>query len=89
MPQFNKEALKALTRSLHPEVERRILAFAEEINDDLSYGTGTSQTYGVSSVGSAVQVLARFELTSEIPDRNSELIDDYVTFIRSHNVIPS
>lgn len=89
MAGFNSENMEQrLVSSLHPDVQRRILAFANEIRDDLTHGTGLTQTYGVNSTSEAIRVLTRFEQTGDIPNRNAELVDDYLTFIRSFNIIP-
>ncbi len=73
--------------SLHPDVQARIREFAEEVRDDIEYGRGLRDVYGVQNMQDLLNALATFESSGVISDRNSELIDDYIVFLRSSNII--
>ena len=74
-------------RFLQPAVKERITDFAEEVREDIEQGMGLKHVYNVNSVEELTRILANFETTGTIPQRNEELISDYLIFIRSSNII--
>ncbi len=74
-------------RFTQPAVRERITDFAEETREDIEQGMGLKHVYNVNSVEDLVRILANFERTGTIPQRNEELVSDYLIFIRSSNII--
>lgn len=74
-------------RFTQPAVRERITDFVEEIREDVEQGMGLKHIYNISNVEEATRILANFERTGRIPERNQELISDYLIFIRSSNIV--
>jgi len=75
-------------RFLGPAVQERIGRFAEEARDDIEQGMGLKSVYNVRSVPDLVSVLSAFERTGQFnDDRHGELINDYLIFVRSGNIV--
>lgn len=73
---------------LQPAVQERIGRFVEEVRDDIEQGMGLRTVYNVNSVGELQRVLITFERTAQFDDdRHGELINDYLIFIRSGNIV--
>lgn len=74
--------------NLQPAVQERIERFIEEVRPDIEAGMGLKVIYNVRNVGDLRKVLARFERTAKFDDdRHGELINDYLIFIRSANIV--
>ncbi len=75
-------------RLLGPAVQERIQRFAEETREDIEQGAGLRSVYNVRSVGDLVSVLSAFERTGQFnDDQHGELINDYLIFVRSGNIV--
>jgi len=75
-------------RFLGPAVKDRITRFIDEVRDDIEQGQGLKTVYNVRSTGDLLNVLSAFERTGQFnDDQHGELINDYLIFIRSGNIV--
>jgi len=75
-------------RFLGPAVKERIGRFAEESREDIEQGAGLRSAYNVRSVGDMINVLSAFERTGQFnDDLHGELVNDYLIFVRSGNIV--